>query len=207
MIHELILRYPALAVCENSIEEAKKLLIACFNGGNKLLLCGNGGSSADCDHILGELMKGFMHKRALSDKKKAQMKSACPDITDSTLDKLQNALPAISLSAFSALNTAFSNDVDSDLIYAQSILGLGKENDVLLAISTSGNSKNVLEAAKISRALGIKVIALTGKDGGILGSLSDVLINVPEYETYKAQELHLPIYHYLCREIEKHLFG
>lgn len=207
MIKELILRYPTLAVCEKSIEEAKDALIDCFKDGKKLLLCGNGGSSADCEHIVGELMKGFMKKRHLSDEQKAIMKARCTDITDSTLEKLQNALPAISLTSFSALNTAFSNDVDADLVYAQALLGLGQENDILLAISTSGNSKNVLEAAKLARALGIMVIALTGKGGGMLKKFADITVDVPECETYKVQELHLPIYHYLCAEIEKYFFG
>ena len=207
MIKNLIDRYPTLALCESDIENATNVIINCYENGGKLLLVGNGGSSADADHIVGELMKGFMKKRELTDKQKAEMKEKCQDISDEALAKLQNALPAISLSSFSALNTAFSNDVDADLIFAQGVLGLGKPNDVLIAISTSGNSKNVVEAAKVAKAIGIKVIALTGKSGGVLKNLADITITAPETETYKVQELHLPIYHCICAKIESHFFG
>ena len=207
MIKNLIDRYPTLALCESDIENATSMIINCYENGGKLLLAGNGGSSADADHIVGELMKGFMKKRELTDSQKAEMKKKCQDISDDTLAKLQNALPAISLSSFSALNTAFSNDVDADLVFAQGVFGLGKPNDVLIAISTSGNSKNVVEAAKVAKAIGVKVIALTGKSGGVLKNLADITIAVPESETYKVQELHLPVYHSICAEIESHFFG
>lgn len=207
MIKNLIDRYPTLALCESDIENATSMIINCYENGGKLLLAGNGGSSADADHIVGELMKGFMKKRELTDSQKAEMKKKCQDISDETLAKLQNALPAISLSSFSALNTAFSNDVDADLVFAQGVFGLGKVNDVLIAISTSGNSKNVVEAAKVAKAIGVKVIALTGKSGGVLKNLADITIAVPESETYKVQELHLPVYHSICAEIESHFFG
>ena len=207
MIKNLIDRYPTLALCESDIENATSMLISCYENGGKLLLAGNGGSSADADHIVGELMKGFMKKRELTDSQKAEMKEKCQDISDETLAKLQNALPAISLSSFSALNTAFSNDVDADLVFAQGVFGLGKVNDVLIAISTSGNSKNVVEAAKVAKAIGVKVIALTGKSGGVLKNLADITIAVPESETYKVQELHLPVYHSICAEIESHFFS
>lgn len=207
MIKNLIDRYPTLALCESDIENATSMIINCYENGGKLLLAGNGGSSADADHIVGELMKGFMQKRELTDGQKAKMKENCQDISEETLAKLQNALPAISLSSFSALNTAFSNDVDADLVFAQGVFGLGKVNDVLIAISTSGNSKNVVEAAKVAKAIGVKVIALTGKSGGVLKNLADITIAVPESETYKVQELHLPVYHSICAEIESHFFG
>ena len=207
MIKNLIDRYPTLALCESDIENATSMIINCYENGGKLLLAGNGGSSADADHIVGELMKGFMKKRELTDSQKAEMKEKCQDISDETLAKLQNALPAISLSSFSALNTAFSNDVDADLVFAQGVFGLGKVNDVLIAISTSGNSKNVVEAAKVAKAIGVKVIALTGKSGGVLKNLADITIAVPESETYKVQELHLPVYHSICAKIESHFFG
>ena len=207
MIKNLIDRYPTLALCESDIENATNTIINCYGNGGKLLIAGNGGSSADADHIVGELMKGFMKKRELNDSQKAQMKEKCQDISEETLAKLQNALPAISLSSFSALNTAFSNDVDADLVFAQGVFGLGKANDVLIAISTSGNSKNVVEAAKVAKAIGMKVIALTGKSGGVLKNLADITITAPETETYKVQELHLPVYHYICAEIESHFFG
>lgn len=207
MIKNLIDRYPTLALCESDIENATNTIINCYENGGKLLIAGNGGSSADSDHIVGELMKGFMKKRELNDSQKAKMKEKCQDISEETLAKLQNALPAISLSSFSALNTAFSNDVDADLVFAQGVFGLGKANDVLIAISTSGNSKNVVEAAKVAKAIGMKVIALTGKSGGVLKNLADITITAPETETYKVQELHLPVYHYICAEIESHFFG
>lgn len=206
MIKELVTRYPTLAACQTQIEGAKAALIACFQAGGKLLLCGNGGSCADCDHIVGELMKGFRSKRPLCQEKKAQMRTACSELDEAVLAKLQAALPAISLPSFTALNTAYCNDVDPALIYAQGVLGLGAKNDVLLALSTSGNSQNVVEAAKVAKALGIRVIALTGADGGLLRQFADICICVPERETFKVQELHLPVYHWLCEEMEKRFF-
>lgn len=203
---ELIERYPRLSVCEGDIDEAVKALYETFEGGGKLLLCGNGGSSADCDHIVGELMKGFLLKRPIKEADKARMRADSPELSDKTLNSLQMGLPAISLTSISALNTAFSNDVDPELIYAQSVFALGRAGDVLIAISTSGNAKNVCEAAKVARAIGMKVIGLTGKDGGKLKDLSDVCIIAPECETYKIQELHLPIYHYICAEVERRFF-
>ena len=207
MIFELLERYPSLHTCRGEILAAKEALIACYEAGNKVLLCGNGGSCADCDHIVGELMKGFLLKRPLADSVKEDMKRACPALSEETLSSLQGALPAISLSSYTALNTAFSNDVDPDLIYAQGILGLGRRGDILIALSTSGNSKNVLEAARVAKALGLTVISLTGKDGGALRHVSDICIIAPEEETYKIQELHLPIYHTLCAAVEAHFFG
>ena len=134
------------------------------------------------------------------------MKTNYPEIEDSILDKLQMGLPAISLPSFTALNSAFCNDVDPELIYAQALMGLGNKNDILLCISTSGNSKNVYGAAKVAKALGVKVIALTGNTGGKLKGISDICICVPETETFKIQELHLPVYHYLCAAIEEEFF-
>ena len=203
---DLLARYPALEVCKEDILKAKDALIACYENGGKLLLCGNGGSAADCDHIVGELMKGFLKKRPLSNDKKAEMLQKCPELDENTLNNLQSGLPAVSLTTYNALNTAFSNDVDPELLFAQGVLGLAKENDVLIAISTSGNSKSVSLAAKVAKSLGVKVIALTGRDGGILRALSDIAIVAPEQETYKIQELHLTIYHYLCVAVEYYFF-
>ena len=207
MINELIKRYPSLGAVKADIEAARDMIIGCYENGGKLLLCGNGGSSADCDHIVGELMKGFLLKRPIDGAAKVKMRTASPSLSDKTLDSLQMGLPAISLTSISALNTAFANDVDPELIYAQSVFALGKAGDVLIAISTSGNAKNVCEAARVARAIGMKVVALTGKDGGELKHLSDVCVIAPECETYKIQEYHLPIYHYICAEVEKHFFG
>ena len=207
MINELIGRYPILRECESDIKRANEAIIECYENGGKLLLSGNGGSSADCDHIVGELMKGFLKRRALSEEKTAEMKATYPDVDDEILSGLQGALPAISLAGLTALNTAFSNDENPELIYAQAVLGLGKKGDVLIAISTSGNSKNVVASAKVAKALGLFVIALTGKSGGKLKEIADVCITAPECETFKIQELHLPIYHALCASVEEHFFS
>lgn len=206
MKQELLMRYPNLEKIIDKIEEAKNEMIKCYENGGKILLCGNGGSCADCDHIVGELMKGFLSLRPLSDEKKCEMKKNFGDIDESILDQLQCGLPAISLVSLNALNSAFCNDVDPELIYAQSVFGLGKPGDILIAMSTSGNAKNVAAAVKVARATGLKVIAFTGKDGGKLRDISDICIIAPENETFKIQELHLPIYHYLCAAVEEHFF-
>ena len=207
MLNELIERYPTLASCREDIEAAKNAIIDCYKKGGKLLLAGNGGSAADSEHIVGELMKGFLLKRPIPDSKREDMKARCPEIASSVLDKLQMGLPAISLTSINALNSAFANDVDPELMFAQSVFALGKAEDVLIAISTSGNAKNVAEAARVARAIGMKVIALTGRDGGALKKLSNVCVIAPECETFKIQELHLPIYHYICAAVEKNFFG
>ena len=192
--------------CKEDILKAQELFIDCYKNGGKLLLCGNGGSAADCDHIVGELIKGFLKARPLSEEIKESMKSNCPSINESTLCKLQLGLPAIALPSITALNSAFCNDVDADLVYAQSLMALAKKGDVLIAISTSGNSKNVFNAATVAKAFGITVVSLTGKSGGKIKEFSDVCICVPETETFKVQELHLPVYHYLCAKTEEHFF-
>lgn len=207
MLNELIERYPELEICVEDIEKAKDAIIECYNKGGKLLLCGNGGSCADCDHIVGELMKGFLLLRPLSEEKKAEMKNNCSLLDDDTLCKLQGALPAVSLPSITALNSAFCNDVDPELIYAQPLMSLAKPEDILIGISTSGNSKNVFGAVKVAKGLGIKVIGLSGKTGGKLKENADICICAPETETFKIQELHLPIYHYICAAVEKHFFG
>ena len=207
MMNELIERYAVLAVCKEEITAARNILISCYKNGGKLLLCGNGGSCADCEHIAGELMKGFLKMRLLPDELKNEMEQNCPQLDGELLNRLQGGLPAISLTAFTALNSAFCNDVDPELVYAQPLMALAEKNDVLVAISTSGNSKNVVNAAKVAKGLGIKVVALTGASGGVLKELADVCIRVPETETFKVQELHLPVYHFLCAEIEKYFFN
>ena len=186
--------------------KAEKALITAFKNGNKLLICGNGGSCADCEHIVGELMKGFLSKRPLSEEQKAEMKANCPEIEEKYLSLLQRAVPAIALPSFTALNTAFCNDVEPELVFAQCLMGLGKKDDILLCISTSGNSKNVVAAALTAKALGLKTIGLTGKTGGKLKSICDICICVPETDTSKVQELHLPVYHYLCARVEEEIF-
>ena len=204
---ELLERYPQLGICKNSIAKVVEMIVKCYENGGKVLICGNGGSCADADHIVGELMKGFLKKRPISEGEKSKMIGKCGFLTEKTLNGLQKALPAISLCSLAALNTAFSNDVDPDMIYAQSVYGLGRENDVFIGISTSGNAVNVYLAACVARTLGMTVIGLTGKDGGKLREVSDICIIAPENETYKIQELHLPIYHYICAAVEDHFFS
>ena len=200
-LDELIERYENLIDCKNDIKKATNLLIECFKSGNKLLICGNGGSAADCEHIVGELMKGFILPRTLSDELVSK-------IDDKTLtDALQYGLPSISLVSHTALSTAFSNDQLPSAVFAQQVLGYGKENDILLCISTSGNSLNCVYAAKVAKAIGVKVISLTGAKDSKLSLLSDIVIKVPETETFKIQELHLPIYHAMCLAIENEFYG
>lgn len=202
---ELYERYPILKECDSNIESAVEMLCESYKSGGKLLLCGNGGSCADCEHIVGELMKGFLLSRPvdyLCDK----FKELGFDDAEYMTKNLQGSLPAVSLPHQSALISAFSNDVAPDMIYAQLVLGLASSNDVLLCLSTSGNSKNVVYAAKCAKALGIKTIAMTGKNASLLSDLCDITIQVPEYETYKIQELHLPVYHYICAQIERTFF-
>ena len=196
MINELILRYPQLKVCEADVLAAKNAMVSTYRRGGKVLLCGNGGSAADCDHIAGELLKGFRSKRPVTD----------ANIPEDLRNRLQGSLPAISLHSASAAFTASLNDLDPAVVYAQMLHGLGREGDLLIALSTSGNAENVCNAARLARAKGIAVLALTGEKGGKLASLADICIRVPEEETYRIQELHLPVYHYLCAATEQELF-
>ncbi len=200
---KLLSRHPRLAECRESIEATLARLVACFQGGHKLLLCGNGGSAADCEHIAGELLKGFLSKRPLPAERKAKLTGADAAYI---ADNLQRGLPAVSLVNQIALGTAFANDVATDLIFAQLVTALGAPGDVLLGISTSGNARNVRLAAQTARAFGLGVIGLAGRSGGELAALCDVCIRVPADETPDVQELHLPAYHYICRALETHFF-
>ena len=204
---ELLERYPALKTIESELQQACDLMQEAYEGGNKLLVAGNGGSAADAEHIVGELMKGFKLQRPLSEEEKAALCKADATIGVELGAKLQGALPAIALSNHPALNTAFINDVDASMVFAQQMNGYGNAGDVFLAITTSGNSKNVLYAAVLAKAKGLKVIALTGGTGGKIKELADVTVIVPEKETYKIQELHLPIYHCWCLMLENTFFG
>ncbi|MDA3810905.1 MAG: SIS domain-containing protein [Spirochaetaceae bacterium] len=206
-IDDLIDRYPLLKKSRTDIIKAAELLISSVGMGRKILICGNGGSSADADHIVGELMKGFIHNRPLSQEQKSALEKVDGEIGGQLGSLLQQAIPAISLSAHSALNTAFLNDVESSFIFAQQVLGLGRENDVLWGISTSGNSKNIIAAVVAAKAIGLKTLALTGEKESRLSELCDVCIRVKETETFKVQELHLPVYHTLCLILEGHFFG
>lgn len=203
---ELTNRYPTLEVCEIQIEKAKRIMVEAFRNGNKLLVCGNGGSCADSDHIVGELMKGFLSKRPLNEEFRDKAEKMFPNYGDYLFSNLQGALPAISLTAHSGIISAFANDVAPEMVYAQQVLGYGKEDDVFIGITTSGNSKNIVNAARVAKLCDLKVIALTGERECAMDEFADVVIHVPETETYKVQELHLPVYHYLCAECEREMF-
>lgn len=205
-IDTLIQRYPALALCKDDILTAYTTLCEAYTKECKLLVCGNGGSASDCEHIVGELMKEFKLKREVYKEQAANMKLIDEQLGSVLANHLQGALPAITLTSHSSLTTAFMNDSQPELVFAQQVNGYGKAGDVLLGISTSGNSMNVLYAAVTAKAKGLKVIGLTGQNDSRLKSLSDVCIQVPETETYKIQELHLPVYHCLCMMLEEHFF-
>lgn len=199
-LESLIERYPSLSECSDDIRNAFEIIIGCFDNGGKLLCCGNGGSAADCDHLVGELMKGFLKRRPLSVDEKNKF------LNESVPNQLQKGLPAVSLCAHSALMTAFSNDESPSFVFAQQVYCLADNNDVLVCFSTSGNSENVVYAAETAKAKGIKVISMTGKNESKLSVISDVCIRLPETETYKIQELTLPVYHCLAAMAEEHYF-
>lgn len=209
-ISELIERYPALEVCRKDLTVAIEKICESFRGGNKLITCGNGGSAADAMHIVGELMKGFLLPRKIEEFNPEFVQRAeeiFPTDVNYFKANLQCALPAISLVGETALNSAFSNDNAPDLSFAQQIFGLGKRGDILLAISTSGRSENVIYAVEVAKVMGITSIAMTGRHGGRLKHLSDYSICVPADSSYTVQEYHLPIYHMLCLAAENEFFG
>ena len=195
-MEELLERYPKLSVCREDIEKASRLIYDTYKNGGKVLVCGNGGSAADSEHIVGELMKGFLKKREVSDER----------IPESLRKNMRGSLPAISLPSQCAVLSAFVNDVEPEMMYAQLVYGYAKENDLVIGISTSGNSKNVVNAVKVAKCMGVKTLSLTGEKESKLSGLSDVTVKVPETETFKVQELHLPVYHYLCAYVENMLF-
>lgn len=202
----LIDRYPNLKYCQKDIIKAFEILKDLYVKGGKLLIAGNGGSAADSEHIVGELMKSFCSVRKLNEDFCDKLKSIDCEMGSVLAKSLQGALPAIALDGHLALTTAYMNDCEPLLCFAQQVNGFGNNNDVFLAISTSGNSKNVLYAAVTARAKGMKVISLTGIKDSKIEKLSDVCIKAPESETYKIQEYHLPIYHCLCLMLENEFF-
>lgn len=206
ILEELVERYPVLGACKEDIWNAFIMLSNCYHNHGKLLVAGNGGSAADSEHIVGELMKGFVKSRRLSDEQKNQIMTIDPELGKSLCDNLQGALPAIALTGHPALSTAYLNDVDGTLGFAQQVYGYGNKGDVFLGITTSGNSLNILNASIAAKAKGLQVIALTGRDGGKVKQYADCSIIVPVRETYKIQELHLPIYHALCLMLEEVFF-
>lgn len=202
---KLLNKYPSLKINEKELSDSIDLIISCYKNGGKILVCGNGGSAADSEHIVGELMKGFNKKRPLDEKEKQLFGEDSAGIYISS--RLQNALPAISLVSQSGLITAFANDVDSNLVFAQQVWGYGKKGDILLALSTSGNSKNVFFAAKTASALGIKTIAVTGKKESLLSDFCDITLRLDALTPQTVQELTLPVYHFLCDAVEDELFA
>ena len=204
---ELMTRYPQLACCREALERTMELLRDMCRGGGKLLCCGNGGSAADCEHIVGELMKGFLLPRPMTDEMARKLDSMFPENAAAFQKAMQRSIPAISLPSQVAVLSAYVNDVDPEYFYAQLVQGYGRKEDVLLCISTSGNSKNVVRAAQMAKALGIRSFALTGSRACRLDELCDVVIKVPETETFKVQELHLPVYHFLCAQLEEELYA
>lgn len=205
-VDSLITRYPKLAECREDIIAAYFLMEDCYNTDGKLLIAGNGGSAADSEHIAGELMKRFKLQRPVSEEFAAKLKAVDVELGTQLAKNLECSLMAIPLVAHEALTTAYINDVDGLGVFAQQLFGYGRENDVFLAISTSGNSRNIINAAVVARAKGIKIVGLTGKSGGRLAEMADVSVRVPDAETYLIQELHLPVYHCWCMMLEDKFF-
>jgi phosphoheptose isomerase len=200
ILEKTIADHPPLGKCRDDIERAYRILVACFENGGTVLVCGNGGSAADSEHIVGEFMKGFLKKRPLPDKDRERL-------GDSSLyENMQGALPAISLVSQTSISTAFMNDAEPDMVFAQQAYGYRSEQNVLIGITTSGNSRNIVNAVKVAKAFNMNTIGLTGEAGGMLDKLCSVTIKAPEKETYRVQEYHLPIYHALCAMVEAEFF-
>ena len=206
-INLLVERYPKLEVCKEDIIKAYLVLEDCYQRDGKLLVAGNGGSAADAEHIAGELMKRFKIQRPVTKEYAEKLVEIDAERGPELAKNLERTLMAIPLVAHEALTTAYINDVDGLGVFAQQLLGFGRQGDVFLGISTSGNSKNIINATVVARASGIKIIGLTGANGGELAQVADIAIKVPETETYMIQELHLPVYHCLCLMLEDKFFG
>lgn len=205
VFEETISRYPLLTSCRDDVLRAFDILKNCFLNGGRLFVCGNGGSSSDCEHIVGELLKSFKKKRRIDEDVCAKLRSFGEE-GEFLCEKLEGSFPAYSLISQTGVMTAFANDKSWEATFAQEVYGLGKSGDCLLCLSTSGNSKNCVYAALVAKAKSISVISMTGLGGGKLGKISDCAIAVPETETYKVQELHLPVYHCLCAMLEEEFF-
>jgi D-sedoheptulose 7-phosphate isomerase len=207
ILAEMLNRYSQLAPLEEPIKKAAEIIIETYKNGGKVLVCGNGGSCSDADHIVGELMKSFEGRRPLSLPLQEKLKQLSPETGAMLAEKLQQGLPAISLTVHSALITAIANDICGEVIYAQQVVGFGNQGDVLIGLSTSGNSQNVIDAMIVARAKGLITIGMTGETGGKMKEWCDILLNVPERRTAYVQELHLPVYHAICMMIETEIFG
>ncbi|HMA65356.1 MAG: SIS domain-containing protein [Fibrobacterota bacterium] len=200
-------KYPSLHTCSKEIMNAFNALLNCFTNGGKVLVCGNGGSAADAEHIVGEFMKKFRVMRPVNKDFIKKMTELGYDDAEHLASKLETGLPAISLVSQTSLITAVINDVGGEYVFAQQVYGYGKPNDVLIALSTSGNSANVVAAVKVARALGMAVIGFTNVMGGKMKPLCNINICVPDTITFQIQELHLPVYHLLCAMVEEEIFG
>lgn len=205
-VQQLTERYSQLADLKDEIDKAGKAIIDSYENGGKLLACGNGGSASDSDHIVGELMKSFEAKRPVNQALKTNLSNVAGERGVYLSEKLQQGLPAISLTAHAALISAVANDIDADVVFAQQVTGYGNSGDILIGMSTSGNSQNVIDALIVAKAKGLITIGLTGGAGGRMKEICDILINVPETRTAFVQELHLPVYHTLCMMVEDHFF-
>jgi len=205
-MNDIFERYPGLTVCKESMINAVKMMCETYYNGGKILVCGNGGSCADSEHIVGELMKSFTLARKIPAEDREKLSALLGDESELFAENLQRGIPAFSLCSQSGVMTAYNNDVNPDMVYAQLLYACGRKEDLLIGISTSGNSKNVVNAVKTAKAFGIKTLCLTGSKNCVLDDFADCIIKVPETETYKIQELHLPVYHYLCLETENKLF-
>ena len=207
VLDELLNRYTKLKYLEGAVLNTVEAIIKTFRNGGKVLVCGNGGSCSDADHIVGELMKSFEGNRQLEKSLQEKLMELSPERGKLLAEKLQQGLPAISLTAHNALITAIANDISGEMIFAQQVTGLGNQGDVLIGLSTSGNSKNVIDALIVAKAKGLTTIGFTGESGGIMKEWCDILINIPETRTAYVQEFHLPVYHVVCLMVEKEIFG
>lgn len=199
-------RYPALTVCREAIERTVDALERTYRDGGKILICGNGGSCADSDHIVGELLKGFLKKRPISDSQREMLARCFPNEAEFFAKNLQQGIPALSLHSQTAALTAFANDVEPSMIYAQHVFALGKPGDTVIGITTSGNSANVINALKVAKSMGLTTVCLTGEKPCLADGVCDIVIKAPDCETYKVQEYHLPIYHEICACLEARIF-
>jgi phosphoheptose isomerase len=205
-IAALVERRPDLRDCVGALEEAIDLVTRSIRSGGKLLVCGNGGSASDSEHLVADLMKGFVDARPLPVADRERLAAISGESAAELVKILQGAVPAIALGSNGALTTAVANDLSFDAVFAQQVYGLGRPGDVLLAISTTGNSRSVVFAAYVARLREMSVIVLTGRDGGELAQVADVAIRVPADRVYEVQELHLPVYHTLALALEQELF-
>ncbi len=206
ILQEMLNRYSKLIPLEGAVKKAVEVIVSSYKNGGKVLTCGNGGSGSDADHIVGELLKSFEGYRPLDAGFQQKLKELSSERGEMLAEKLQQGLPAVSLTVHNALITAIANDIHGDVIFAQQVTGLGNKGDILLGLSTSGNSKNVIDALIVAKAKGMITIGLTGETGGKMKDFCDILINVPEKRTAYVQELHLPVYHAICMMVEKELF-